>query len=75
MKVDWIKGWGKITSSNTVSATDPNSGKVTNYSTKNIIIATGSVPTAFPGIEVFYCSFYSTHSCAYKTTRLAALLT
>ena len=45
-KIDWLKGWGSI----------PEAGKVkvgnTLYETKNIIIASGSEPSALPGIDV-----------------------
>ncbi|MEM6481948.1 MAG: dihydrolipoyl dehydrogenase [Pseudomonadota bacterium] len=45
-KIDWLKGWGSI----------PEAGKVKIgddvHSAKNIIIASGSVPSALPGIEV-----------------------
>ena len=45
-KIDWLKGWGSI----------PEAGKVkvgdTLYETKNIIIASGSEPSALSGIDV-----------------------
>ncbi len=45
-KVEWIKGWASI----------PEAGKVkvgdTVYEAKNIVIASGSEPSALPGIEV-----------------------
>ena len=45
-KIDWLKGWGSV----------PEAGKVkvgdTLYETKNIIIASGSEPSALPGIDV-----------------------
>jgi dihydrolipoamide dehydrogenase len=45
-KVDWLKGW----------ATIPAAGKVTvgeaTYETKNIVSASGSVPSSLPGVEV-----------------------
>ena len=45
-KIDWLKGWGSV----------PEAGKVkvgdTLYETKNIIIASGSEPSALPGIYV-----------------------
>jgi dihydrolipoamide dehydrogenase len=46
-KVRYIKGKGKILDKNTVEATTPD-GKTEKISTKNIIIATGSVPTKIP---------------------------
>jgi len=45
-KVDWLKGWGSI----------PESGKVKVgndlHEAKNIIVASGSVPSSLPGVEV-----------------------
>ena len=45
-KIDWLKGWGSV----------PEAGKVkvgdTLYETKNIIIASGSEPSALPDIDV-----------------------
>ena len=45
-KIDWLKGWGSV----------PEAGKVkvgdTLYETKNIIIASGSEPSALSGIDV-----------------------
>jgi dihydrolipoamide dehydrogenase len=49
-KVDWIKGWGKITAPGEVTV-EGGDGKGT-YKAKNIVIATGSEPTALPGCEV-----------------------
>ena len=45
-KIDWLKGWGSIPA--------PGQVKVGYevYSTKNIIIASGSVPSSLPGIEI-----------------------
>ncbi len=45
-KVDYIKGWGTIKSANEVVVGDDT------LTTKNIVIATGSEPSALPGIEV-----------------------
>ena len=45
-KIDWLKGWGSIPASGQVTVGD------TTYDTKNIIIASGSVPSALPGIDV-----------------------
>ena len=50
-KITHLKGKGSISSNNIVSVKDA-SGKKTNYETKNIIIATGSVPTSLPEIEI-----------------------
>ena len=45
-KIDWIKGYGSI----------PEAGKVvvgdTTYEAKNILVATGSVPSSLPGVEI-----------------------
>ena len=45
-KIDWIKGWGSIPATGQV--------KVGNdvHTARNIIIATGSEPSALPGVEV-----------------------
>jgi dihydrolipoamide dehydrogenase len=45
-KIDWIKGWGQIIAPGKVRVDD------TVHGTKNIIIASGSVPSSLPGIEV-----------------------
>ena len=45
-KIDWLKGWGSIPTAGQVTVGD------TTYDTKNIIIASGSVPSALPGIEI-----------------------
>jgi dihydrolipoamide dehydrogenase len=49
-KIDYHKGWGKIVAANKVQV-DGEGGNVT-LSTKNIMIATGSEVTPFPGIEI-----------------------
>ena len=45
-KIDWLKGWGSIPAAGQVTVGD------TTYDTQNIIIASGSVPSALPGIEI-----------------------
>lgn len=50
-KVTHINGWGTITGPNTVVA-KKNDGSEEVVNTKNIMIATGSEVTPFPGIEV-----------------------
>ena len=45
-KVDWIKGYGSIEAAGKVKVGD------TTYETKNIVIASGSVPSSLPGVEV-----------------------
>ena len=50
-KITHLKGKGKILSEDTVTVlTD--TGEANNYKTKNIIIATGSLPTSLPGIHI-----------------------
>lgn len=51
-KVEWVKGHGKITGPNQVTALSPDGSVVSTINTKNIIIATGSEVTPFPGIEI-----------------------
>ena len=48
-KVDYIQGWGKLQDRNTISV-DLNKGGKEVFNTKNVIIATGSEPTPFPGL-------------------------
>ena len=50
-KIIHLKGEGSINEKNIVTVKDVE-GKKTNYKTKNIIIATGSIPTSLPGIKV-----------------------
>jgi len=50
-KITHLKGKGLISSKNTVTVID-NSNKKTSYTTKNIVIATGSEPTSLPGIII-----------------------
>ncbi|UPH71722.1 dihydrolipoyl dehydrogenase [Abyssibius alkaniclasticus] len=45
-KVDYIKGWGKITAKDEVTVGDDV------HKAKNIVIATGSEPSTLPGVEV-----------------------
>ncbi|MCA0919116.1 dihydrolipoyl dehydrogenase [Pseudooceanicola nanhaiensis] len=45
-KIDWLKGWGSIPAAGKVKVGDET------YETKNIIVATGSIPSALPGITV-----------------------
>lgn len=51
-KIEWVKGHGKITGKNQVAALGPDGSVQTTINTKNIVIATGSEVTPFPGIEV-----------------------
>ena len=50
-KIFHIKGKGSILDRNTVAVLDDSKKKVS-YKTKNIIIATGSIPTSLPGIKI-----------------------
>ncbi|KAJ3227415.1 dihydrolipoamide dehydrogenase precursor [Clydaea vesicula] len=50
-KADYIIGWGKLESPSKISITGLD-GSISNVSTKNIIVATGSEPSPFPGIEI-----------------------
>jgi dihydrolipoamide dehydrogenase len=45
-KVDWLKGWGRITAPGEVTVDG------TAHKAKNIVIATGSEPATLPGVEV-----------------------
>lgn len=45
-KVDYVKGYGSFTDSNTIAVDNGQQ-----ISAKNIIIATGSEPSIFPGFE------------------------
>jgi dihydrolipoamide dehydrogenase len=49
-KVDYIRGWGKVAAAGVVEVTGGEGAGT--YKTKNIVIATGSEPTALPGVEV-----------------------
>jgi dihydrolipoamide dehydrogenase len=45
-KIDWIKGWASIPEAGKVKVGDDI------YETKNIVVASGSVPSALPGLDV-----------------------
>ncbi|MGR3363596.1 MAG: dihydrolipoyl dehydrogenase [Maritimibacter harenae] len=45
-KVDWIKGWGKISGKGEVTVGDET------HKAKNIVIATGSEASSLPGVEI-----------------------
>lgn len=51
-KVEWVKGHGKITGKNQVTALNPDGSVESTINTKNILIATGSEVTPFSGIEI-----------------------
>ena len=50
-KADWVKGKGAIAGPGKVEVTGADGGKTT-LDAKNIVIATGSLPSALPGVEV-----------------------
>ncbi|WP_095158880.1 dihydrolipoyl dehydrogenase [Pseudomonas sp. Irchel 3E13] len=50
-KVDWIKGWGRLDGAGKVKVTD-DQGNVSDYTAKDIVIATGSEPTPLPGVTI-----------------------
>ncbi len=45
-KIDWLKGWGSIPEAGKVKVGDET------YETRNIIVASGSVPSSLPGVEI-----------------------
>ncbi len=51
-KVTQIKGWGTLTSANTVEVKDENGTLTDTVQAKHIVIATGARPRTIPGIEV-----------------------
>ncbi|KAJ1560461.1 dihydrolipoamide dehydrogenase precursor, partial [Cladochytrium tenue] len=50
-KADYVKGWGQIVDPNTITVAGLD-GSQSTLSTKNIIIATGSEPSPFPGVTI-----------------------
>lgn len=50
-KVDWIKGWGKLSGAGQVQVTAAD-GSLTQLQAKDIVIATGSEPTPLPGVAI-----------------------
>ena len=50
-KVDYFKGTGEILKAGAVKVTPIEGGEVTTLDTKNIVIATGSVPASLPGVQ------------------------
>ena len=50
-KITHLRGKGSILTKDTISVID-DSGKKNNYKAKNIVIATGSIPTSLPGIKI-----------------------
>ncbi|CUH87793.1 Dihydrolipoyl dehydrogenase 3 [Phaeobacter sp. CECT 5382] len=45
-KIDWLKGWASIPAAGQVKVGDET------HTAKNIVVATGSVPSSLPGVEV-----------------------
>ena len=45
-KIDWLKGWASIPAAGQVKVGDET------HDAKNIVVATGSVPSSLPGVEV-----------------------
>ena len=45
-KIDWLKGWAEITAPGKVKVGD------TEHETRNIVVASGSIPSALKGVEV-----------------------
>ena len=50
-KITHIKGKGFLKSNNEVTVVDE-SGKEVNYTSKNIVISTGSIPTSLPNVKI-----------------------
>ncbi|RPB15186.1 dihydrolipoyl dehydrogenase [Morchella conica CCBAS932] len=50
--VDYIKGTGTLTGENEIKVNPLDGGEAQTYRAKNIIIATGSEATPFPGLEI-----------------------
>ncbi len=50
-KVEWLKGWGKIAGPGKVSVKAADGSEAV-HEAKNIVIATGSVPSGLPGVTV-----------------------
>lgn len=48
-KVTWLKGWGKVEAAGKVTVEGESAGA---YTTRAIVIATGSAPASLPGVEV-----------------------
>lgn len=48
-KVDYVKGWGKLTGKNSINV-DLLAGGTKTLDTKNVILATGSDPIPFPNV-------------------------
>lgn len=51
-KIEWVSGHGKITGKNQVTALKSDGSVESTINTKNILIATGSEVSPFPGIEI-----------------------
>lgn len=74
LQVTHVNGYGRVTGKNQVTATTADGGEQV-INTKNILIATGSEVTPFPGIQVHSLSslncccqiiFFVNHNCVIK---------
>ena len=59
-KIDYLKGWGKITAPGQISIKGTEGAADSQITAKNIMIATGSEVSGFPGIEVIPRFLYCT---------------
>jgi dihydrolipoamide dehydrogenase len=60
-RVDVAAGFGRLAGPGRVSVTGPD-GAETTHATKNVIVATGSVPRSLPGIEIDHKTILSSDS-------------
>jgi dihydrolipoamide dehydrogenase len=60
-RVDVATGFGRLAGAGAVTVAGPD-GAETRYTTKNVLIATGSVPRALPGIEIDHKTVLSSDS-------------
>lgn len=60
-RVDVATGFGRLAGPGRVSVTGPD-GAETTHATKNVIVATGSVPRSLPGIEIDHKTILSSDS-------------
>lgn len=51
-KIDGLHGFGRIVGPSSVEVESPEGGETKRYETRNILIATGSVPRGIPGFEI-----------------------
>ena len=60
-RVDVATGFGRLAGAGRVSVTGPDGAEAT-HATKNVIVATGSVPRSLPGIEIDHKTILSSDS-------------